>query len=426
MQHDIAPGPRILLYAHDSYGLGHLRRSLTLAEALVHGFPSASVVLVTGSSCATFFDCPAGVDIVKLPCVSKDAGGDYVPRSLPGSLDATLGLRRAILAETFRAFAPDLLIVDHQVVGLHGEVLPLLTAARAQGTRTILGIRDVIDSPDVVAHEWSTDDCRWALANAYDRVCVYGTPEVFDTRAEYPIPPELSQRVEFTGYVVREGASPTLHPIPSLRSQVLVTMGGGEDGAERIEAYLDCLELTEPSFDSVIVTGPLLDGREARRLRRRARQIYGAEVHRSHADLPKRLAECSAVVCMAGYNTCAEVLASGKPAVLLPRTQPRREQAIRAERFERLGLATALFDLDPVRLRRAVDAAVDAAVTSKRPTPETPSLDGARQVCRIAAELLAPSGRGRSNRANPEPAAALTSISAQRASVGRAERGLAS
>jgi predicted glycosyltransferase len=379
--------PRILLYSHDSFGLGHLRRNLNIAQALGRAFPDAATLLVTGSPCATFFPTPAGVELVKLPSVSKDASGAYVSRKLPLSLASTLHLRKGILKEVFRTFAPDLLIVDHQMVGLHGEMLPVLKAARRNGTRTILGVRDVIDSPEAVAREWGGYDCRWALTQAYDRVCVYGVPEVFDPRREYPVPPELGERLEFTGYVVREPAVRPRRPVPSLRRRVLVTMGGGEDGAQRVDAYLHALEEGRPDWESVVVAGPLMDDRQVRRLRRRAMRS-GVRIHRSRADLPRQLAACDAVVSMAGYNTCAENLASGKPSVLLPRSRPRLEQAIRAQRLAQLDLAITLDQPSAAELVDGVEEALSHATTNGRPRPPVPDLGGTYRLCEVVADLL--------------------------------------
>jgi predicted glycosyltransferase len=274
--------------------------------------------------------------------------------------------------------------VDHKVIGLEGEAYDMLQDARRDGVRTILGVRDVIDSPGAVALEWSGDKCRWALSEGYDRICVYGTPEVFDTRLEYPVPPELSQRVEFTGYVVRP-APGAPKPTPRTRPQVLVTMGGGEDGAAQLDIYLSGLEQQKPAWESILVGGPLLDERDARRLRRRAEALEGVQVRRFHADLPYLLADCDAVVAMAGYNTVAEILQSGKPSVLLPRTHPRMEQAIRAERLAALGLTRSLIDARPLELVQAVDAAL---ADGAPPAAAMPRLDGVSELCAIARELL--------------------------------------
>jgi predicted glycosyltransferase len=382
--------PRILLYSHDSWGLGHLRRNLTLSAALGKAFPQASMLLVTGSACATLFTPPPRVELIKLPSITKDPTGAYVPRSLPGSLESVLELRSELLLAAFRSFAPDLVIIDHQVIGLHGEALPLLREARSRGAATLLGLRDIIDSPDSVLRDWDSPECRWAFAEGYDRVCVYGAPEVFDPRSEYSMDSDLAERVEFTGYVVRESLPASRRPVPATRPQVLVTAGGGEDGAEHLETYLDSLELEAPEWDSVILTGPLMNSRRIRHLKRRASLLPRVSVHRFHSDLPRLLDEASVVVSMAGYNSCAEILKSRTPAVLIPRTRPRQEQLIRARRFERLGLARCLENPDPAQLRSAVDGAFEhrSAALPRGVPPQLPRMNGGERLSAIVQEML--------------------------------------
>lgn len=375
---------KVLLHSHDSYGLGHLRRTLTLASAFQRHLPGVRVLITTGSPCATHFDPPVGVDLVKLPSVTKDEQGLYVPRTLGGGLEDLVFLRRRVLLEVYRAFAPDLVLADHQVLGLEGELTDLLEEARHRGTRTLLGIRDIIDSPEVVAREWGRPQIRSALAELYDRVVVYGSPLVFDTRTEYPIPPELGRRIEFSGYVSRPRGVPRARAVPSLRKQVLVTMGGGEDGAERVASYLDVVEHAGVGWDSTIVLGPLLGPHQTRKLKRRARLLPRVTVHHYHSDLPRLLAESDAVVAMAGYNTAAEVLRSGKPAVWLPRTFPRQEQAIRAARLEALGLGRSL--VAPSRDEFA--AAIEQQLATTLPLEACPPLEGAAALARMVGEML--------------------------------------
>ena len=143
-------GPRVMLYGHDSFGLGHLRRCLTLAAAIQARYPHASTLIATGSPCATHFPLPDGVDVLKLPAVTK-RGAAYQPLQLRGPLGPVLDLRCATLRAAFDAFEPDLLLVDHTPVGLGGELLPTLEAARRAGVPCVLGLRDIIDSPLHVA-----------------------------------------------------------------------------------------------------------------------------------------------------------------------------------------------------------------------------------------------------------------------------------
>lgn len=377
-------GPRILIYSHDSVGLGHLRRSLTLAEALGEALPGARLLLATGSDCTSHFRLPPGLDVVKVPSVGKDGAGAYVPRHLADELPAVLRVRRGLLLELLEGFRPDALLVDHKVLGIADELEPVLERARALGIRTVLGLRDVIDEPATVAREWGRPAIRRALAELYDAVCVHGDASVYDARVEYPIPPELGERLRYTGYVVRNGGL-TFAPVPRPRPQVLVTTGGGEDGAERVELFLEALSLGEPGWDTVLVLGPLLDPGRARRLRHRAREIDAVtRVHTFYEDLPRLVASSSTAVAMAGYNTAAELLRCRVPAVLLPRDAPRREQLVRARRLAELGWAECLDRPDPILLR----AAIERRLAHGRLRGPLPDLDGARRFAATVGGLL--------------------------------------
>ncbi|MEN3329967.1 MAG: hypothetical protein V7638_4774, partial [Acidobacteriota bacterium] len=61
--------PRILLYSHDTFGLGNIRRTLLLAQEVIEQYPKAAVLLVTGSQMIHSFRIPEGVDYIKLPCL---------------------------------------------------------------------------------------------------------------------------------------------------------------------------------------------------------------------------------------------------------------------------------------------------------------------------------------------------------------------
>jgi len=374
---------RVQFHSHDSFGLGHLRRTLTLAGALARQVPSAEILITTGSPCATHFALPDGVEIVKLPSVSKDAKGSYMPRSLGGDLASLVRLRRALLSEVQRSFNPDVLVVDHQVLGLGDELQDVLAATRAAGTRTILGLRDIIDAPDVVAREWGRPAARQALREWYDRVCVYGDPRIFDARAEYPVPEELRANLEFVGYVGRAVVPERAERAAGAPKQVLVTVGGGEDGYERLSTYLDALELGGCDWESTVVCGPLLDQEQFKTLKRRARRLSGCEITSFHADLPHLLSKSDAVVAMSGYNTSVEIMQSRVPAVLLPRCFPRREQLIRAERMQAAGLAQCLPRATAAELRTHLHAALEGGI----PTGALPDLSGSQRLAVAITEL---------------------------------------
>lgn len=373
---------RVQFHSHDSFGLGHLRRTLTLAGAVRALLPRAEILVTTGSPCATHFALPEGVEVLKLPSVSKDDAGNYVPRALGGDIRMLSELRRGVLTQVQRTFAPNVLVVDHQILGLGDELADVLEATRGTGTRTVLGVRDIIDSPEAVARDWGRPLARRALREWYDRVCVYGDPRIFDAREEYPVPPELRERLEYVGYVGRESVPDRVRRAPGERPMVLVTTGGGEDGYERISTYVDALELGGCEWDSTIICGPLLDEERFKTLKRRVRRLPGVQIHMFHADMPHLLSRADAVVAMSGYNSCVEILQSRVPSVLVPRCFPRREQLIRAERLDRAGLAACLPTPDASGMRQAVKAALARGQVEA----ELPAMQGALRLAHVVAE----------------------------------------
>lgn len=380
---------RFLLYSHDSWGLGHLRRTLAIAGALTSRFDRANVLIITGSPCATQFDLPLNCDVLKLPSISKDAEGNYVPRSLDSDIKDTIQLRSRLILEAYRAFQPHLILVDHQLTGLRSEALDMLREARASGRKTVYGMRDVLDTPEAVRREWDSHDCHWALKHGYDRICVYGSPEVFDPRRHYPMLASRRCITEFSGYVVAPVGAATRPPVTSLRPTVLVTLGGGQDGEQRLETYLAALAIRPATWDSHIIAGPLMDRQRVRHYKCQVPGMGLAErvrISRFHSNIPRLLQGADAVVAMAGYNSCAEILQSGVPAVFLPRTFPRKEQLIRARRLQEMGLGTCVEELDPVKLRCAVEQAL--LPTGKRPDNYWFPLDGVDGLCDIVRTLL--------------------------------------
>jgi predicted glycosyltransferase len=100
--------------------------------------------------------------------------------------------------------------------------------------------------------------------------------------------------------------------------------------------------------------------------------------------------QVDAIVSMAGYNTCAEILQSGLPAVLLPRSFPRREQLIRAKRMAELGWVKVITDADPDP--RTLFDAVESALSLPRQTKPEVRLNGLSNLCNIIVEQLQTAG----------------------------------
>jgi predicted glycosyltransferase len=115
---------RILIYSHDSFGLGHLRRCRAIAHAIVDRYKGVSVLILSGSPIIGSFDYRPRVDFVRIPGIIKLTNGEYQSLGLHIELDQTLAMRAAIIRQTAESFSPDVFLVDKEPRGLNGEVAP--------------------------------------------------------------------------------------------------------------------------------------------------------------------------------------------------------------------------------------------------------------------------------------------------------------
>lgn len=401
---------RVLLYSHDSYGLGHLRRSLLLAGGIVARSDVDDVLVVTGSPRPGAFPLPARVDTVKLPAVTKDDSGAYRPRTLGLPFAETVKLRSQIIDITVEAFRPDMIIVDHTPVGLGGELLPVLERIADGPTRPrmVLGLRDIIDAPERVEDQWLRSGAWPALESVYDAVLVYGDSKVATTAMELDLTSRVGCPVEHVGYLSR--SMPERRPDDGTLPTVLVTVGGGGDGHHVLRAYAEFLAEVGPAapFRSVVVTGPLLSSKRRAEISA-ALRLSGApvEVVSMSYEHEELLANASAVIAMAGYNTTCEILTAGVPALLVPREAPRVEQLLRAQRLAAIGAVE--YATSATLTPSVVAAFVDRALaTGRRVSPITLRMDGVAQTVGRVASICAvpPRTAGRASRWGPADVAA--------------------
>ena len=335
-RHGKSRGPRIMLYSHDTFGLGHLRRSRALAEAITRADPAASALILTGSPIAGRFTFARRVDHVRLPGVTKLRDGSYVSQSMDMSIDETTEMRAGLIKSAAKQYKPDILIVDKEPTGFRGELLPTLEQLSARGrTRMVLGLRDVLDEPEVLAAEWARKGAVAATETFYDEIWIYGLRSIYDPTEGLPLSPEARGRMHWTGYLRRELNAPA--PAPG-RPYILVTPGGGGDGQAMVNLVLAAYE-TDPELEphAVLVYGPFLSGEIRAEFERRVAALNGRVTALGFdSQIEALFAGAQGVVCMGGYNTFCEVLSFDKRAVIVPRTVPRLEQYIRASRAEAL------------------------------------------------------------------------------------------
>ncbi len=353
---------RVLMYSHDTFGLGHLRRCREIAHAMVEQFKGLSVLILTGSPIIGRFDFKARVDFVRIPGVIKLRNGEYTSLGLHINLEHTLALREAIILHTAEIFDPDLFIVDKEPLGLKREVESTLKMLKQKGKPVVLGVRDVLDAPRLLRPEWESKKALPALAAYYNEIWVYGDAVMGDPLTGLDIPELVRQRMVYTGYLSRRRPAVTdskhLTDIP--RPYLLITPGGGGDGVEMVNwvlrAYESCSDLP---WHGVFVVGPFMAATERESFQKRIGALDNATFISFDSQMESLMVEAEAVVAMGGYNTFCEILSFNKRALIIPRTTPREEQLIRGMNAAELGLVK-LFD----PRKRQGDACMISAIKS--------------------------------------------------------------
>ena len=386
-------GSRILIYSHDTLGLGHLRRCRALAHALVERNKDLSVLILSGSPIIGSFDFKTRVDFVRVPGVIKLRNGEYTSLNLHIDITETLKIRASIIRHTAEAFRPDLFLVDKEPLGLRGEVAETLQYLKSRGVPLVLGLRDVMDDPSLLEPEWRRKKALPALRDLYDDIWIYGLPQICDPLEGIALPQTVRQKMVYTGYLHREvpthGAPPRLPEIVN-RPFLLVTTGGGGDGEGLIEWVLRAYE-HDPllPYPALLVLGPFMQAERQAEFMDRAAKLKRVDCITFHGQLEALVARAAGVVAMGGYNTFCEVLSLDKRALIVPRTEPRLEQFIRASRAAELGLVSMLSD------EGTYDPAVMAAALRALPRQNRPSeivvpglLEGLKNVSRLAAPWI--------------------------------------
>ena len=392
---------RILIYCHDTFGLGHLRRCRAIAHSLVERNKDMTVLILCGSPIIGRFDFRSRVDFVRIPGVIKLRNGEYTSLSLHIDIEETLAMRASIIRHTAEIFDPDVFIVDKEPLGLRGEVVDTLDMLKSRGTPLVLGLRDIMDEPSLLQPEWQRKNVVPALSGYYDHIWVYGLPQICDPLAGVDVPDSVRHKLIYTGYLERTVLNDPPQHSPGMQVSdpfILVTPGGGGDGETMVDWVLRAYEADAGMpYRALIVLGPFMQSAQQADCMARADALPNVDAITFDAHLESLMERAVGVVAMGGYNTFCEILSFDKRALIVPRTKPRREQYIRASRAQELGLVRMLCDEGARETVDMITALHDLPQQQKPSDRIVPGiLDGLENVDRLVHQLV-----GNSRQATP-------------------------
>ncbi|MBV9153189.1 MAG: glycosyl transferase [Alphaproteobacteria bacterium] len=393
----------VLFYVQYLLGIGHLQRSLRIADALAR--EGIGVTLVSGGPPVAELSANAAVSVVQLPPVrARDASFALIDEAGRPLDDRLRERRRDALLEAFPAARPEAVIIEGFPFARRAfrfELDPLIAAAQAASprARVICSVRDII--------AWRDDPARHREIAArarrdFDAVLVHGDPALIRFEASFPLASEIADRLIYTGYVHEPHLALLPHaPTPTLPhkrgreklgragggqgGEVIVSAGGGAAGHALLEAAIAARQqgcLAQAPWR--LLTGMNLPEVKLKALQRAAPP--GVTIERFRPDLPELLRQCRVSVSQAGYNTVLDILNARARAVLVPFAAEREtEQLMRAERLAALGAAELVreSELSPDTLAAAIERAA-----AREPAAVAIDTEGACNSARLIAALL--------------------------------------
>lgn len=380
--------PTLLFHCQHAMGMGHLIRSLALAEAFAQKF---RVILLNGGPFPQGIARPSNIEIVDLPALGLEMDGTLISREAEQTPAAIRNQRRAMILETFHRVRPRVLLIELFPFGrkkFANELLPLLEEANRMGEEapiTLCSLRDILveQRKDQFAHETRAS----LIVNHYfDAVLVHADPRFIQLEETFHPQEPLRAPVFYTGFVFAEKPSAK---VSSQKSQhVLVSAGGGIAGGALLRAAADAQKILwqKSSTPMKIVAGPFLPEADWQALQRAASEQEGLEVQRAVPDLCAEMRAARVSVSQCGYNTSMDLLRSGVPGLVVPfMIAGEDEQMNRARRLENLGLVRVLSpkQADATNLAHAIEELFDF-----KSKPAGFDFNGARNTVNYVEQLL--------------------------------------
>jgi predicted glycosyltransferase len=378
----------VLLYVQYLLGIGHLQRSLRIAEELAgHG---VNVTFVAGGvPVPTLAIHRPGIQIVRLPPITAlDARFELIDAATGQPVgDDLREMRRQKLLAAFDTAQPDAVVIEGFPFARRAfrfELDPLIAAAKARPrkAKVICSVRDIVNPRnDPVRHAKTVE----RVLRDFDAVLVHGDPRLVAFDASFPAAADIACRLTYTGYVTESRGSRQPAVGDDGAGEILVSGGGGPAGYALMQTAIQARRLGYARTARWrLLAGATVTADRFNDLVREAPE--GVVVDRFRPDFTALLRRCLVSVSQAGYNTALELLAACTRAVLVPFAAEREiEQTLRAERLAALGAAELVpeRELSPERLGSAIERAAE-----KSPVNLSIDMAGAKTSAEIIAGII--------------------------------------
>lgn len=372
--------PRLMIYVQNLLGIGHLRRAAGISRAAVErgfdvrfvsgGFPIKDLNIGE----ARFYQVP--------PVRSLD--GDFKTLVDENNNEITnlwRDKRRKLLLDLFEKIQPQILLTELFPFGrrqFRFELIPLLTKAKdtKSCSQVVCSMRDILVTKP--RHDRNLEIVE-TLENFYQKILVHGDRKVISLAETFPLEQRISHLIEYTGYVLTPG-----HIGDTGRDgagEIIVSAGGGAVGYATLPKIFKLRnEVSVSDFPWRFVTGPHMPLEVFKELKRK--ETKDTLVERNRPDLPAVISRAKLSISQAGYNTIAEIMDAGTPAVVVPYEGGiETEQRLRSDLLAKRSLLQVV-DENELTVKN-LDNAIHQALNIEPVKKLDINLDGARHTAHL-------------------------------------------
>jgi len=347
--------------------------------------PDLRILVVTGCAHTQELIHNAPLDWLKLPSYQTEviAGKSHGIDGNSGFTDKELGLLRVdTLKQLVLQYRPRVVLVDHTPQGKHRELLPALASSAGRDTRWVLGVRGVVGA---VPQAGSTL-AQQLFCDHYSGLLWYGDSRLLGTEQLEQLENQYSTQPTECGYVARILELNRLQNRPHSDQPLAGTIAIpwlGEHSLQALTCIVGALKNIGPAKGMWHLFADL-NLEQHRQIVSSLQQLPHCLLQAPGPAYTEALLHSKTAVIYGGYNSLTDVLATGRPAVVLLRPMQDSEQQIHLQLLRNHGGNQLL----PLNEQQLTVEAIERAMREQLEKPAIPAKIKLAGAERAAQQLI--------------------------------------
>lgn len=315
---------RIMLFAYDGTGLGHLMRLIKIASGLSK---NNSVLLVSGHTALPDLVKP-GMDFVLLP--------NFYDERDKGRSDLEIYEEKVrLIGEIVQTYRPNALIVDYLPLGKRMELYSVIVNYPC---KKYIIIRSEIGGDFLAHNDVFSERNNWFLENYFSRIFIASDTSITDPSSFYWLSDTIRSKMIYSGFVSFAVSTDEVRETRckykgDFAKWVVCSNGGGRKGMGLIKA---CMKLAQEKmyeniqFDIILGYYSPLINNYPNIIKRNIR------IHKWSNILYKLHASADYVICSGAYNSLIESMQGKKKTIFSMSVFDEKESNEQSQNIEKL------------------------------------------------------------------------------------------